>query len=431
MTKTQLPPHSTEAEQGVLGCMLLSPQAIEACLEKLKCGSEAFFDLRHRTIYEAIVSMRKNGEPTDLVTISNRLATAMTSVGGLGYFATLMDIPSAENIGYYLDIMIEKYVLRKAYCEMDKAKVEILQDAPTPQDMISRLERMTIGLRSLMTPVGDGVNIRDRLAALIDIYQKAESGERIPSVPCGFDCIEREIDGWRAGELIAVGARPKIGKSSLGMNVAMYAAKQGYPTGIISLEMTADEVLQRAVAAESGVPSKSAERGHTTDAEKKRMAVAMATIVKSPLMIQDTFTMNVDQIALLLRKWKKDRGLRMAVIDYLQLIDRPRGSNPNEAISEITRKCKNLAGDLGIPIILISQFNREVEKENRAPRLSDFRDSGSIEQDANLIIMLHRNPNDQTDTRVIMVGRRCKSSDSGRLIFHKELNRFENPPQDV
>jgi replicative DNA helicase len=328
-------------------------------------------------------------------------------------------------------MVVEKYMLRRMVEGVDQLQ-QRLQEAGERSvvDFVDQFDRMALGFREMTTKHVDEVAIKDTLNELINTYQNASNGSRIPAVPTGFTSIDRRLGGFRPGELVVIGARPKVGKTTLGINIAQHAALSGYPTGIFSLEMKATELLQRMVSSMSTVPSKTAEEGFADHRQCALMTDAMRRLNKAPLMIRDQFTINIDQIALQCRKWKKTRGLKLVVIDYLQLIDRPRGTTTNEAISEITRKLKNLSGDIETPIILISQLNRLSDTDQRPPRLSDLRDSGSIEQDANLIFLLHPDGKERSKVHVIFAGRRCPS-DSDTLLFHREINRFENEPTEA
>lgn len=423
--------HNHLAEQAIIGFVIYSADVaqFEQVEDDLKFSETTFWDGRHVHIYEAAKAVVKSGRPPNIIhviaalTASNKLGAS----GGTEYLHSLASIDYGPHIvRTYCQEVLEKFILRRIHADADQFREITREPGQRPiAELVDQMDQMALKYREMLVSGSDEVDIKKELGEIISVYQNASQGITIPSVPTGFSAIDSRLGGFRSGELVVIGARPKIGKTTLGINAATFAAKQGYPVGIFTLEMKAGELLQRIIASESGVPAKAAEHGYTDDQQKAQMVKAMARVSKLPLMIRDQFTITVDQISLQCRKWKKRNGLKMVLIDYLQLVNRSKTSTTAEAIAEITRKLKNLAGDLDVPIVLISQLNRLSDTDQRPPRLSDLRDSGSIEQDANLIFLLHPDQKEHSKIHLIMAGRRCPS-DSDTLLFHRQLNRFEN-----
>jgi replicative DNA helicase len=427
------PFYSHVAECGVIGSILLGGDC-EEINSAIPYGSGAFFDNRCRVLYATIGKMRGDRKHVDLVTLIEELKETgwLSEAGGPEFVSSIVDSsPSASNGTYYAKIVSEKYALRQMYNLVVTLKNKLGSAGEQDiEDVVSQFERGASEIRGLLTrPTGD-VDNKAVLRELVDLYQGASEGRRPYFVPTGFPDLDRISGGMRPGELFVIGARPGIGKSTVSLNIAENAASKGFQSGVFSLEMKGQELLARMVASESKVCSKAAEEGATTEMDNVKMAKAFGFVNRLPVLINDKSGIRIEEIAVHTAGWVKKRGVKLVVIDYLQLIDRPHG-DPVEGLSVITRKAKVMAMDLNIPVILISQLNRSSEKENRMPMLSDLRSSGSIEQDANFVWLLWQ-PNPQEDiVRLLQAKARRGPIGTVEFLFNKRCNRFESVERRV
>jgi len=428
------PFYSHEAECGVIGSILLGGDfdEIEAAIP---AGSMAFYDNRCRVLYETVTRMKQGAMHVDLITLKTQLENSgkLQEAGGLMFISGVMDSsPSASNGTYYASIISEKYTHKRMY-QLTKTLLAKLANAGevATEDLVDQFERGASEIRGLLTrPTGD-VDNKEVLRGLVDLYQNASKGTRPYYVPTGFPDLDRISGGMRPGELFVIGARPGVGKSTLSLNIAENASAKGYASGVFSLEMKGTELLARMVASESKVCSKAAEEGVLSQDDQVRMAKAFGHVNKLPVLINDKSGIRIEEIAVHTANWVKKRNVRLVVIDYLQLIDRPSG-DPVESLSVITRKAKVMAMDLKIPVILISQLNRaSVTGQDRLPMLSDLRGSGSIEQDSDFVWLLC--PKEKEDNIVLLLQAKARRGPMGAVefLFNRRCNRFESVERRV
>lgn len=445
-TVDRLPPHSPEAEQGVLGCILLAPnECVGDCISKFPTSGQVFFDLRHQTIYDAIVAMFDARMPIDVITLQQWLKNNNTleQVGGIAYLSSLPDtVPSAANLSYYLEIVKEKYLLRQTIqvCtdvvsrvydfegEVDALMDEVERDILKISE--SRVSKETPGIKELMK------------RALVQIEEMHRRQGAIAGLATGFTDLDRMTNGLSPGEMIVIAARPSMGKTSLAMNIAEHVAvDSGLPVGVFSLEMTADALSLRLLCSRSRVNLRNVRDGLLAERDFPKMSGASGKIAKAPLYIDDSAGLSILQLRAKARRMHQMYGIKLLVIDYLQLLHttNKRAKNRQEEITDISNGVKALAKELGIPVIILSQLNRELEKDkNRKPRLSDLRESGAIEQDADIVGLLYRPAEEKegesteqnTDSAVpinlLIAKQRNGPTGDVNLTFFRDITRFEN-----
>ena len=443
----RLPPHSTEAEQGVLGCVMLSPnECIGECVEKMKSGAETFYDLRHQAIFQALVDMFEKKEPIDLITLQQRLKDKqqLDVVGGLAYLSSLPDaVPSAANLTYYLDIVHDKYILRKmiqtctdvvskAYDhegEVDQLLDEVEKDVL--QIVESRVEETDNTMKKL---------VHSSIAIIEDFFNR--KGE-LSGVPTGFIDMDKMTNGFQPGDMIVIAARPSMGKTSLAMNMAEHAAlEHKMPVGVFSLEMTAQSLVLRMLCSNSRVNFRTIRDGFLSERDFPKLTTSAGKLANAPIFIDDTAGLSILQLRAKARRMHQQHGIKLFVIDYLQLLHSTAArskENRQQEVADISSGIKALAKELKVPIIVLSQLNRELEKDkDRKPRLSDLRESGAIEQDADLIGLLYKpsrgddeEGGEQSEVDAVPVNLLIAKQRNGPtgdvcLTFLKSYTRFEN-----
>ncbi|MCG0275124.1 MAG: replicative DNA helicase [Thermosediminibacteraceae bacterium] len=430
----KVPPHSVEAEQSVLGSMLLSKEAIYVALERLK--SEDFYVEAHRTIFQVITELHENREPVDIITVTETLRNRkmLESVGGVTYLTTLTEVvPTPANIAQYCKIVEEKALLRR----LIEATSKILSMAYEPKDDVEELldeaERRIFSIAQKRR--GDNFHhIKDVLLATFErIEQLYNSKGGITGVPTGFPDLDALTSGLQPSDLILVAARPSMGKTAFALNIAQNAAiRHRIPVAIFSLEMSKEQLVQRMLCAESNVDSHKLRTGRLDEDDWPRLARAMGPLSEAPIYIDDTPGITCLEIRAKARRLKAEKGLGLVVIDYLQLIaGRGQSENRQQEISEISRSLKALARELNVPVLALSQLSRapDVRSDHR-PVLSDLRESGSQEQDSDLVAFLYREDyyNPDTDRKniaeVIIAKQRNGPTGKVELLWLSQYTKF-------
>ncbi len=470
----RLPPHSTEAEQGVLGCLLLSPNdGLDICLERVRTpivatdnrrgAAEAevqtafFYDLKHQTIFEALIEMREEKEAIDLITLQQRLKDkkVLDQIGGVAYLSFLADgVPSAANLRYYLDIVWDKYILRKMVqtcLSMVSQAYEFEGEMPRLLDEVeSRIlrineERVKESNTSMQALVHEAVG-------RIEAYHHRQGG--LSGLATGFPDFDKMTDGLRGGEMIVIAARPSMGKTSLAMNIAEHVAvEQQKPVAVFSLEMTSTSLVERMLFSRARMNLQSVRSGFMAGRDFPKLVTAAGKLSSAPLHIDDTPGLSILQLRARARRLHHQHGVKLIVIDYLQLLhstSRRASDNRQQEIAEISGGVKALAKELNVPVIVLAQLNREMERDkNRKPRLSDLRESGAIEQDADLVGLLYKSNSGEDDESVpreevagegvpvnlLIAKQRNGPTGDVNLTFLKSYTRFESvsrvSPEDV
>lgn len=442
----RLPPYAPDAERGILGCIFLAPnEALGECLRSFRPGAEAFYDLRHQTIYALMVKMYDDREPIDLITVQQRLRDVgqLDAVGGLTYLNQLADaVPSAANLAYYLEIVLEKHLLRRMLqtCTAVINRVyECEGDVPALLDEVERdilrinEERERPETRAIKDLVNTAINTIEELHA----RQGMLSG-----VGTGFSDLDKMTSGLHPGEMIVIAARPSMGKTSLAMNMAEHVAIDlKLPVGVFSLEMTAESLVLRMMCSRAEVNLRDVREGFLAERDFPRLTQAAGEIAGAPLVIDDTSGLSILQLRARARRMWQQHQIKLLVVDYLQLLNsetRRGKDNRQQEISEISSGIKALAKELEIPIIVLAQLNREIEKDKaRKPKLSDLRESGAIEQDADLVGLLYKpSGNDEEESvprdepggvpiSLLVAKQRNGPTGDVPLVFLKRFTRFK------
>jgi replicative DNA helicase len=444
----RLPPHSIEAEQGVLGCVLLSPHdCMGECIEKLKSGGQVFYDLKHQTLFQTLVEMYDQKQAIDLITLQQRLKNIqqLENVGGLAYLSSLPDaVPSAANLEYYIDIVLEKYLLRKMIQTCTgivgrvfdyEGQVDALLDE-VEGDILRISEERVTGASSTIK------ELVNKAISKIEEYHKNQG--MLTGISTGFADFDKMTTGLHEGEMIVIAARPSVGKTSLAMNIAEHVSLEvKVPVGVFSLEMTADQLVLRMLCSRSRVNLRNIRDGFLAERDFPKLTGAAGKLAGAPLFIDDSSGLSILQLRAKARRMWQQYGIKLFVIDYLQLLNSTsrRAENRQQEIAEISGGLKSLAKELSVPIIVLSQLNRELEKRGpgERPRLSDLRESGAIEQDADLVGLLYRETKnkdgddeaneveqDAIPVKLFIAKQRNGPTGDVDLTFLKSYTRFES-----
>lgn len=426
------PPHSIEAEQSVLGGMMMEPAAIDDVADLLQ--AEDFYAADHRVIFDAIVDLNEKGQAGDVVTISEHLhATGrLDEVGGLGYLGSIVsNTPSAANVKAYAEIVKERSTLRQVI-EDGTAIAESGFSGKTSDEALEDAERR---LTSLVDGVskGDVVNARQLMGLTIaDVDRRFRAGGAITGMSTGFDDLDKSTNGLEGGDLVVVAGRPAMGKTSFAMNIGGNAAFNGKSVAVFSLEMPSAQLGMRLVSTAGKISMQNLRSGKLDSDEFQRLSAHTARISEMNLHIDDN-SRSVMEMRSRARRIQRKHGLDLIVIDYLQLMRLPGDGSKADRIGDVTSSLKALAKQLNVPIILLSQLNRSLEsRPNKRPVMSDLRDSGSIEQDADIILFVYRDEvynedSPQKGTAEIIIGKQRNGPiGTERLTFRGQFCRFDN-----
>ena len=430
------PPYSEEAEDGVLGCVLLAPaEVLSDCEHKFGDISPMFYDARNRILFRTIQGMRDIGIPVDTITVHQKLKDTGTleKAGGYARIAQLPDkTPSAANIDYYLEIMREKHVLRgllKASAEI-AAMVRAFGQMGDIEALAEKAERSVLKAASLLKIQADPT-IRDLVhQAMEDIERLHGSKGQVTGLATGLADIDKCLDGMQAGNLVVLGGLPGRGKTALAMNIAHHVAiKLKQPVGVFSIEMPAKQIVTRLICSEARVNLHHIRDGFLSDREFARIVMAAGGLSQSPMNICDISDLTILQLKARARRMAQEKGVKLIVVDYIQLLSgsNARNFNREQEISEISRGLKSLSKELSVPVLALSQINRELETSDRKPTLRDLRESGAIEQNADSVILLwNPNPKERTLTEAVIAKSRHGPLADVQLVFSPQWTRFES-----
>jgi replicative DNA helicase len=433
-TSQRVPPHSVEAEESVLGAMLLSDSSISDVLEKLR--GDDFYKPAHRRIFESVVALFGRGEAVDSVTVAEELrrSGALEDVGGKPYLFHLVNsVPAASNASYYARIVEETALLRRMIDATQQAAAMAFESSDDVDNIVDQVEQMIFSVAQRR--LGDRfAHIRDLLHEHLEQVEALQlRGASVTGVPSGFIDLDNLTSGLQPSNLVIVAARPSFGKTSFALNIAQQAATEhGVPVAIFSLEMSKMELVQRLVCAEALVDVHKLRTGNLSDQDWSRLATAVGRLADAPVYIDDTEAVTVLEIRAKARRLKQKHGLGLVIVDYLQLMSGPRRSeNRQQEISEISRSLKILARELEVPVIAVSQLSRAVEaRQDKRPMLADLRESGAIEQDADLVIFIYRdevyNPDSPDKGTVEILLSKHRNGPVGRLklTFLQNYTKF-------
>lgn len=431
------PPQNIEAEQAVLGAVFLEPESLTPASEMLR--PEDFYRAAHQKIFEMMLALSNKGEPIDLVTVTAELAdqNLLEEVGGVSYLADLANaVPTAANVEYYARIIEEKSILRR----LIRTATTIATDGYTREDdvegLLNESERKILEVSQRKNTKGFQ-NIKDVLVAAYDKIETLHNRKGdITGIPTGFIELDKMTAGFQRNDLIIVAARPSVGKTAFALNIAQnVATKTDENVAIFSLEMGSDQLVMRMLCAEGNIDAQRLRTGALTADDWAKLTMAMGSLANGGIYIDDTPGIRVSEIRAKCRRLKQESGLGMILIDYLQLIQGSgkSGENRQQEVSEISRSLKALARELQVPVIALSQLSRGVEsRQDKRPMMSDIRESGSIEQDADIVAFLYREDYYERETEnkniieIIIAKQRNGPVGTVQLAFVKEYNKFVN-----
>ncbi len=427
-------PQNIEAEEAILGGILLDPDAIERVASDLK--PEAFLLKAHQQIFRASLALHEEGKPVDLMTVTTWLAdqNLLEQVGGQLKLAQLMSqTVSATNIDQYAQLANDKKTRRDLIKSAHKI-IELAEDTSQDLETVLRESEQQISDIAQIQSNQDLISIGE---TLIDTFQDIEdrsTGVTPPGIPCGFYDLDAMTSGFQRSDLIIIAGRPAMGKSSLGLGIGFNIAKKQLPVAVFSLEMSKEQLVQRLLSGEAKIDSNRIRSGNIKDSEWEPLTAAISNLAEFPIFIDDTGNPTVSEIKAKCKKLKAENGgqLGLILIDYLQLMD---GGSDNrvQELSRITRSLKNLAKELNVPVIALSQLSRSVEsRTNKRPILSDLRESGSIEMDADLVMMIYRDDYYNPDTpdrgiaEIVLAKHRNGPTGTIKLLFDPQFTQFKN-----
>ena len=434
----KIPPQNLEAEQSILGSILLENSAINSVLEVLSKGD--FYSEAHRKIFNVMVEISEKNEPVDLITLSNALRdkTLLDTIGGTAYLASLVDnVPSAANVANYAKIVKEKAILRGLIGSATEIITSCYETGSDVDQVLDQAEHSIFEIsenkvRPSFYPIRE--IIKDSFRSIEDLYARKEL---ITGVATGFEKIDDLTSGLQNSELIIIAGRPSMGKTAFALNIAQFAALEGQtPVAIFSLEMSKEQLAFRLLASEAKVDSQRLRKGFLGETDWPKLTTAAGRLSEAPLFIDDTPAITVLEMKAKSRRLKADTGLGLIVVDYIQLM-RSGGyrDSREQEISEISRSLKALAKELKVPVIALSQLNRKVEdRTNRRPQMADLRESGAIEQDADVIAFIYRDEvynksedNPEKGIVEIIIGKQ-RNGPTGivKLAFLEKFTSFEN-----
>lgn len=431
----RIPPQNLEAEQAVLGAVLLQSEALITAMERVR--SEDFYLTEHQLIFEAMVQLGEENQPIDLVTLTTKLRDKqqLEDVGNVTYLTKLANaVPTAANVDYYAQIIEEKSMLRR----LIRTATQIVSDGYAGGEdvggMLSDAERRILEISNRRSGSGF-IAIRD---VLMEVFERVEflSANKggMTGIPSGFPDLDKMTSGFQRSDLIIVAARPSVGKTAFALNIAQNVGVRAKETvAIFSLEMSASQLVQRMLCAESNVDAGRMRTGQLENEDWEKLTMAIGALSEAKIYIDDTPGVTVADIRAKCRRLKKEQGLGMILIDYLQLIHgrgKP-GENRQQEVSEISRTLKQIARELEVPVIALSQLSRGVEqRQDKRPMMSDLRESGSIEQDADIVAFLYRDDYYDKESEkkniieIIIAKQRNGPVGTVELVFLKNYNKF-------
>jgi replicative DNA helicase len=393
----RIPPQSIEAEQALLGSIMLRPEAVHEVTDIVR--EDDFYSEKHKIIWRASLELVSKGEPIDLLSLSNKLKdrSELERIGGSSYLSELVSIvPSASNVRHYAGIVQKKSMMRRLIEAGEHITHTGFAESGELEEIIDSAEKK---LFDVTNAVGSHkfVHLKDTLGEAWERLDRLHNTrDELRGVPTGFKALDNKLSGFQKSDLIILAARPSMGKTSFALDIArMAAVNHNIPVGIFSLEMSSQQLVDRMLAAESRVDAWKLRTGKNLSVEHDfgRIRDAMEKLSKAPIYIDDQPGNNILKMRAIARRLKSEKALGLIIVDYLQLMTPVQSLNSDnvvQQVTEISRGLKNLARDLDVPVIALSQLNRAVESRGGKPRLSDLRDSGSIEQDADVVMFIHR-----------------------------------------
>lgn len=429
-------PHSMEAEQSVIGAMLMDSDAIVTASEQV--DKEDFYGKQYGIMFEAIVDLYNAGKPVDIVTLQEKLKemNVPPELSSIEFIKTLFDaVPTSTNVKYYAGIVKEKATLRRLIKTNEEIE-NMCYAGSEPLDSVLEITEKKIFNLLRAKPAGDYVPIKEVvIEALKNIELSAKTTGNVTGLPTGFTDLDTKTAGFHGSELILIAARPAMGKTAFELNIAQYMAfRKDITVAIFSLEMSKEQLVNRLFSLESHVDSQKIRTGNLEDSDWENLIESAGVIGKSNLIIDDTPGITISELRSKCRKYKLEHNLGIIIIDYLQLMSGgKRSESRQQEVSEISRALKALARELDVPVVALSQLSRQVEsREDKRPMLSDLRESGAIEQDADVVMFLYRDDyyNKDSDKKgiaeVIIAKQRSGSTGTIELVWLPQYTKFAN-----
>jgi replicative DNA helicase len=429
-------PNNLEAERSVLGAILLDNHSLNTAVEKLR--AEDFFLDQHRRIFERMIALAESRQAIDLVTLTEELHRRgeLEGAGGAAYLAQLVDgVPRVTNVEHYARIVKEKSMLRNLAHTAQAIQQRALEADEEADNILDAAESSILQLaedRVRAGLIGIKELVHENLLRFERIFTE---GRRITGLPTGYAQLDNITSGLQPSELLILAARPSMGKTSLALNMAEnIALRAGEPVAIFSLEMSKEALLLRLLASHARIDAHKFRTGHLGKEDWRKMSESLGLLAEAPLWVDDSSAASVMEIGAKARRLQRDKGLSLVIVDYLQLITaRGRFSNRNEEVTSISRGLKALAKELQVPVLVLSQLTRAPEREERRPQLADLRESGAIEQDADVVMFIYR-PNffkadaaeeDRNKAELIIAKQRNGPTDRVNFVFLSTFTRFE------
>jgi len=435
-------PSNLDAERSILGAILLDNSVLNLAIEAIK--PDDFFLPQHRQVFNQMIALGEAQQAIDLVTLTEELHRRgeLESSGGAPYLASLVDgVPRVSNVEHYARIVKEKAVLRNLIHATHNIQQRAFEAEEGADTILDGAESSIFALAEDRVKAGL-VPIKEIVQQSFDRLEKIfREGKSITGISTGYGELDKLLSGLQPSELIILAARPSQGKTALALNLAEnIAIRGGLPVAVFSLEMSKESLLQRLVASVAQVDAHKFRSGHLSREDWRRMTDALSTISGAPLWVDDAGATSVLEIGAKARRLKRDKGLELLVVDYLQLISgRGRFNSRQEEVASISRGLKGLAKELQIPVLVLSQLTRAPERDERGPQLSDLRESGAIEQDADVVMFIYRpnwgkmdlTPEERDESQIIIAKQRNGPTDKVKFIFRSRLTRFEEAAPDA
>jgi len=435
-------PSNLDAERCILGAILLDNNALNTAIEALK--PDDFFIPQHRSIFNQMIALGEAQHAIDLVTLTEELHRRgeLESSGGAPYLASLVDgVPRVSNVEHYARIVKEKAMLRNLIHATHNIQQHAFDGEDGADTILDNAESSIFALaedrvKAGLLPIKDIV--RDNFERLEKIFRE---GKSVTGISTGYGELDKLLSGLQPSELIILAGRPSQGKTALALNMAEnIAIRGGLPVAVFSLEMSKEALLQRLVASVAQVDAHKFRSGHLSREDWRRMTEGLGQMSSAPLWIDDAGSISVLEIGAKARRLKRDKGLSLLIVDYLQLITaRGRFNSRQEEVASISRGLKGLAKELQIPVLVLSQLTRAPEREERGPQLSDLRESGAIEQDADVVMFIYRpnffnmnaTPEEREMADILIAKQRNGPTDKVKFVFRSRLTRFEEAAPDA
>jgi len=435
--RLRIPPQNLEAEMALLGSIMLRPEALYDITDTI--SPDVFYSEKHRIIYETMMELFAKRSPIDLLSVSSRLSEKgwLDQIGGNTYLTEIVNVvPSSSNLAYYAEIVHKKYMMRRLIEASDHISQVGYDENKELEEILDSAEKKLFEVTNFNTS-HKFVPIKDELVEAWDRLDRLHTdGQGMRGIPTGFADLDNKISGLQKSDLIILAARPSMGKTSLALDIARQAAvNHDVPVGIFSLEMSSQQLVDRMLAAQANVDAWKLRTGKLSRQDDfEAIRTALDKLNKAPIYIDDQPGNNILKMRSVARRLKNEKGLGLIIVDYLQLMVPTQTKNDNvvQQVTEISRSLKNLARELDVPVLALSQLSRAVEQRGGRPRLSDLRDSGSIEQDADLVFFIHRedkykDESERTNIAEILIEKH-RNGETGKvdLFFNDKKATFQN-----